>query len=988
MTCTVLAKLARKVSFTHCTCALAAMCVAVVILSTGCPEDTTPPGIVTNFTANAGDAQVVLGWVPPGDADLAGVKILRKTGTAPSSSTDGTVVYDGMGSSHTDYTAANGVQYFYAAFAYDTSGNISAAAQATATPTSANAEAEILDSFDDLDEATGSVPDNVLTAEQRGELQDILMGAELLYRGDDACGAGEVLFDQYLAKLQLLRQGNAIITVEELYNMGRMLRFDMLANILLKSECPGAERIGMEADTEVEDQDSKQLAAMGKFGEPIVRTVRGKYDVGGQMVEETFTQVDIPGTIGIMGDPGSPGVPIFRRLFAVPRGSEPMLLLTKQNLNVVETIKMNLCPAQPSPADAPPDSEVFQDRPFVKNTEAYENDDYYPPDPVKLTYLGDGRDLEFYLLEIAAGRYRPKSGIFELFGTADVGMDFEGGSGAFLTDAMLNPFESNSDLYTGAAINARSAIRYIEGRVRPVPTGEEFMILTHPDFLAAANTLRDWKRSIGISTNVYLCGTDSDISGRETKEEIDAFIESHYSSVLIRPSYILLLGDAEFIEPFLITHSLSYETEIMGTDWPYAILGDVGDDNVPDFALGRISVDTLAEANIVVNKIIQYEDNPPMDTAFYNNATVAGLFQCCRTDVANVGTDQRSFIEVSEFARNAMITAGKTVDRFYTETIDAGCGWCTPPRPAYTADPTPRRYYNGTLLPTSLGPTSGFAWDGDTADVVAAWNAGRFLMLHRDHGWEHGWSDPEFETTDIDDLTNGALLPVVFSVNCASGYFDNETSGGFAGTVYFAEKLLRESGKGAVGVLGDTRNSPTWANTALTQGFFDAIWPSAIGTFGDATSHRRLGDILNHGKLYMMSRVGFSVMGKTLENADAVGDLYLWHCFGDPTMKIWTGYPYFIVLPNLIVYRYIHLTGEQELQFAGGINVEYERDGAEITVFEENQKQELEPIGRGIVHDGIADLMFLREHDTRLPLEFYASFENARSKPLGAKRAD
>ena len=53
----------------------------------GC-QDTKPPGPVTGFTATPGDAQVVLAWANPTDADR--VKILRKVGAFPASSTDGT----------------------------------------------------------------------------------------------------------------------------------------------------------------------------------------------------------------------------------------------------------------------------------------------------------------------------------------------------------------------------------------------------------------------------------------------------------------------------------------------------------------------------------------------------------------------------------------------------------------------------------------------------------------------------------------------------------------------------------------------------------------------------------------------------------------------------------------------------------------------------------------------------------------------------------
>ena len=45
-------------------------------------------------------------------------------------------------------------------------------------------------------------------------------------------------------------------------------------------------------------------------------------------------------------------------------------------------------------------------------------------------------------------------------------------------------------------------------------------------------------------------------------------------------------------------------------------------------------------------------------------------------------------------------------------------------------------------------------------------------MNHRDHGFEDGWGDPYFDTGHVSGLTNGELLPVVFSLNCLTGRFD------------------------------------------------------------------------------------------------------------------------------------------------------------------------------------------------------------------------
>ena len=903
---------------------LPALTLCMVLLA-GCPPDSTAPGPVTAFTATAGDAQVALAWTNPADSDLNGVRIQRKTGSAPTGATDGTTIFEGAGAQHTDTTAANGTKYYYAAYAFDAVPNYSPGAEASATPTSAHALAEILGSMGELTSEILGTPPNVLTQAQQEQLLAKLGEAELLYRGDALCDAGLKL-QEYLALAQGFRSGGAIALAEDLYNQGRTLRYEILMNETNKDTCPSAERLGLESDAAIGMQNSAGLGAAGLFGEPIVQTIQ--VNPGGKATPEVFTQVHIPGMDAFAGAAGSPAVPVFRRIIAAPQGSEPQVMLSKATPEEAETIEMNLYPAQETPVDQTAIDPQFADKPFVRNGELYASDNPYPPEPVTLTLIGQARDVQLYLLEIAGGQYRPMSNRLTLFKGIDAQVTFSGGTGAFQSEGMTGPFEDATGVLTSGVVNKLAVQNYLSAGTISRIRGEEFMILSHPNFVAAANTLAAWKRTKGISTNVYTCGTGSGITGRTTKEEIDAFIQTHYDTSQIKPSYILLLGDAEFIAPFYIAG--------IGTDWPYAILGAVGVDTVPDFAVGRIPVDTLDQANTVVNKIIQYEQNPPETASFYAHAAIASHFQCCRTDVSNPGTDQRSFVAVSEFARNVMVNAGKTVDRIYTET---GSG-------------TPRRYFDGTLLPAAIGAGSGFAWSGATADITAAINAGRFLVMHRDHGWQEGWSNPPYELPNIDSLTNGALLPVIFSVNCASGFWDNETAGGDYGTtvggVYFTEKLLRKSNGGAVGILGDSRNSPSWENSTLAQGFFDAIWPNALPTYGDATVHRRLGDILNYGKMYLLSKVGFSVMGAVIDSSSAVSELYLWHCIGDPTLEIWRSNPNRL-LPAVLKYRLL----------LNGVNLEYAQNGATITVFQSGGETGPVPIGRGIVHDGAATLPFL-----------------------------
>ena len=88
--------------------------------------DGTPPGPATGLVARPGDGRVDLSWTRPSDADFAGVKVLRKAGSAPSGPADGAVIYDGVAASCADTGLVNGTRYYYAVFAYDTAQNLAA----------------------------------------------------------------------------------------------------------------------------------------------------------------------------------------------------------------------------------------------------------------------------------------------------------------------------------------------------------------------------------------------------------------------------------------------------------------------------------------------------------------------------------------------------------------------------------------------------------------------------------------------------------------------------------------------------------------------------------------------------------------------------------------------------------------------------------------------------------------------------------------------
>ncbi|HAS80666.1 MAG: Fibronectin type III domain protein [Candidatus Nomurabacteria bacterium GW2011_GWE1_32_28] len=95
-----------------------------IIISTELP-DTISPNKPTSFSATAGNGQINLTWTNPGDTDFAGIKILRRTNYYPISSTNGTLVYKGSGTSYLNTGLVNGTTYFYTIFAFDRDNNFS-----------------------------------------------------------------------------------------------------------------------------------------------------------------------------------------------------------------------------------------------------------------------------------------------------------------------------------------------------------------------------------------------------------------------------------------------------------------------------------------------------------------------------------------------------------------------------------------------------------------------------------------------------------------------------------------------------------------------------------------------------------------------------------------------------------------------------------------------------------------------------------------------
>jgi hypothetical protein len=798
-----------------------------------------------------------------------------------------------------------------------------------------------------------------LTTEQRGGLQAKVRDAQAAFADGQLCQAAAHLSD-FAADSEQLRQGDRVALAETLHNRGWQLRAEVLSALPRGRACDDAPRFKQEPRIEKSAADNHHWQGRVSFGEPLLQTLKEG--------DELFTKLQIPGVHSEIGETGAPAVPVFSRLLAVPQGATARVNFSP---GPTRTLKLNLYPFQiPRSAGMQRGAnglEAVPPPPFVKNNEVYARDAVAPAPMCAVAPAGKARDLELVRLTCAAGQYNPVTDELRLFDSIEFDVQFQGGNGFFLSRAALNPFE-NTRAYIGSVLNGEMLEQYVTPDISPsYCTGEELLILTHPTFRPAAETLAKWKLEKGIVTSVFNVNDGSGQPGPDTKEQIDAFIENRYQKCQTRPSYVLLLGDVEYIPTFHVETKTSDNT---GTDHPYALLTDNDQLGVPDFAIGRISVDTLDEANIVVDKLIKYESTPPFNPPFYQKPLMATQFECCQMDVEQKGKDLMPLTYEVEWLSIMLqyMDEPYVIDRFYVKTV-------TKDYKNLAGEGVARRYHTGIELPLHLEEENGFVWKlpGELAPMTDAINEGRFLVNYNAHGFAHGWSTPWFDVLAAEPLLhNGDLLPVVFSVSCSTGMFDNEEANGEAlsngDLPTLGEWFLRKNNGGAVGFFGSTREAYIDTAEVFMHGLFDAIWPAPPEAWNDGNlPTNRLGDILNYGKLYLWGHVN-SNPNDYYSPLDA---FYHFNLLGDPTLEMWTRDPNDLSL---------HRDFEFEV-FDKLLKINYAVEGATLTAYQATSNGNV-PVGRGQVRNGVAVLPYVNHPVAGVPLQFAASLPNKVSVKL------
>ncbi len=565
---------------------------------------------------------------------------------------------------------------------------------------------------------------------------------------------------------------------------------------------------------------------------------------------------------GKMGEVGKPALPAHTDIILFPSDEKPKITILETETQILGgyNIHPTLEPARDTQGASPPEFEI--------DNITYSANEFYPLSPVEIKDIQYFREAPLGFVQITPVQFNPVTKQLRVYIKIKYRIEFNGSSRIYSEIA-----ENNSKNYTNLLRNyvlnnqdISDGITHTESR-----DGEKnYIIITHSEYLSQANDLAEWKRQLGYSVEVVS-------QASWTASQVKTAIHDLYDLWTPKPDYFVIIGDhtGSYAVPGEI-HQDPSNGDDFATDLYFACM-DGESDYVPDMAHGRISVSSTTEATTVIQKIINYEKNPVVDASFYSNGLNCAMYQDVETTEPADGYAARRFCHTSEDIRNYTISQGYTVDRiYYTDT-----SWNV------TDLHYNNGYYsNGELLPSELRNAS-FDWGGEASDITSAINAGKFYVFHRDHGYAggSGWAHPYYTTSTMDNLSNGDLLPIIFSINCYSGEFQLSNC--------FAEKLMRMSNKGAVGVVAASYYSYSGPNDGFSAGLIDAIWhdPGLTPNFGSGgvssppgssptSDIFTMGDVMNQGLIRMIETWG-----------DNTYTHELYHYFGDPAMKIWTSNP-------------------------------------------------------------------------------------------------
>jgi len=397
-------------------------------------------------------------------------------------------------------------------------------------------------------------------------------------------------------------------------------------------------------------------------------------------------------------------------------------------------------------------------------------------------------------------------------------------------DVSLNWLKDSFDGSNWDFINTHNHTNSIEAASKYSEVNETYVIVSPLKYSETLEPFIKWKKQKGYTVIQAYIGEDI---ATNDKNVIKDYLKNLYENPedgMSAPTYVLIVGDVIDIPAW------SGKTDSHVTDLYYA---EYTGDYLPEVYYGRFSVTTTEQLQSIIYKTL-YVEKGMGNTSYQNNHLLVS------------GVD-------SDFAPVYGNGALRYLLKYYS-TEDFGI--------------TPNYYLYGSGSPITSNNSQA------KQAILDDFSAGTGIAYYTAHCSVYGWSNPEFETSDISGINNKDKYPLMIG-NCCESMKFNQNS--------FGEEIVRVKEKGAVAYIGASNFSywdedyfwgvgftsnivsdPNYENTDL--GAFDAWFHSHNENEEDRAY--TVGQILNVGNMAVQSS------SSDLRN-------YYWevyHIMGDPSL--------------------------------------------------------------------------------------------------------
>lgn len=457
---------------------------------------------------------------------------------------------------------------------------------------------------------------------------------------------------------------------------------------------------------------------------------------------------------------------------------------------------------------------------FVFDWAFYEQDGAHPGKDAALIHTGVWRDLSVANIQVYPVQVNPSRGKVEVARRIVVRAEYGGGSYPAKVTGWMVPMYAHF-------INNFSALRLPGDGTDEYPRGVRYLVIAHSNYYASTGLkkLVNWVNRRGYEVKVLWRDDwkDDDTVLKAIRDEYNL----HNPPLL---QWVMLVGQAK--------HLRDAEIPVFGGpdangDFGYTCLE--GDDLYPEIGIARLSAKDAFNLDSICDKIITYQKAPPVLSNWLTKLRF----------VADDNAYPDSFSAIIRDIRNAQ---------------DLYDYW------------SPER-------DTIMGK---FCNNSDVAQAINELGTG--ILLYCGHGssqyhpiaWDE-WCGRNWETSDVYDLANENMTPVVFNVTCNVGRF------AWDGGECLSEAWLRKCPGGAVASLASV--SKTWPPPG--RAICSTLVRALCDTWTIAGAHTYAVPMFNISRVIMF-------MDAFLAKYWDRGDTARVHCeryavLGEPSMPVWTG---------------------------------------------------------------------------------------------------